>query len=115
MVPENGGNSLAPDAESDIATGIGFCFMTQFGRYAKIMKKPLDDYRIIQDAHFSLGGASGATGKPETADPLETHCYLKSKFDDDFARSCLDMAEQTCFLHAFCRTDLKANVKITKI
>lgn len=111
--PENGGKGRAPDAISYIAAGIGFCFMTQFGRYAKIVKKPLEEYRILQDFHATLGGASGGTGRPGEADPLETHCYLYSGQDDDYARLCLDMAEQTCFLHAFCRTDLKAKVKVT--
>lgn len=110
--PENGGGGRAPDACAYIAAGIGFCFMTQFGRYAKIVKKPLDDYRIVQDFHCSLGGASGGTGQPGEADPVETHCYLGSAHDDDYARACLDMSEQTCFLHAFCRTDLKARVRI---
>jgi len=104
----------APDAASYIAAGIGFCFMTQFGRYAKIVGKPLSDYRIVQDFHCSLGGASGGTGKAGKALPLETHCYLASGEDDDYARTCLDMAEQTCFLHAFCRTELKARVRITR-
>jgi hypothetical protein len=104
----------APDAASYIAAGIGLCFMTQFGRYAKIVGKPLTDYRIVQDFHCSLGGASGGTGKAGSADPLETHCYLSSAEDDDYARACLDMAEQTCFLHAFCRTDLKARVRIVR-
>lgn len=113
--PENGGTGRAPDAASYIAAGIGFCFMTQFGRYAKIIRKPLDQYRILQDAHFSLGGASGHTGRPGTADPLETHCFLVSREHDDFARAALDMAEQTCFLHAFCRTDLKAKVRISDL
>ncbi len=111
---EHGGKGRAPDAASFIAAGIGFCFMTQFGRYAKITKKDLKDYRIVQDAHFSLSGASGKTGKPGEADPLETHVYLTSNEDDDFARTILDMSERTCFLHAFCRTDLKAKVKLTK-
>ncbi|EKF20681.1 OsmC family protein [Nitratireductor pacificus] len=103
----------APDAESYISAGIGFCFMTQLGRYAKIAKKDLHDYRIVQDAHFSLAGASDGTGKAGSADPLETHCHLFSGEDDDFARTALDMSEQTCFLHAFCRTDLKARVRIS--
>ncbi|MEM6897337.1 MAG: OsmC family protein [Pseudomonadota bacterium] len=103
----------APDAESFICAGIGFCFMTQFGRYAKISKKELIDYRIIQDAHFSLAGASDGTGVPGTANPLETHCYLRSDQDDAFAQTALDMAEQTCFLHAFCKADLKAKVRVT--
>jgi len=110
--PENGGKGLAPDAASYISAGIGFCFMTQFGRYAKIVKKPLDEYRILQDTHFSKGGASSGTGKAGSADPVETHVYLVTGENDDFARQALDMSEQTCFLHAFCKTDLKTRVSI---
>jgi len=110
--PENGGKGLAPDAASYISAGIGFCFMTQFGRYAKIVKKDLEEYRILQDAHFSKGGASGGTGKAGTADPIETHVYLVTGEDDDFACRALDISEQTCFLHAFCKTDLKTRVSI---
>ncbi len=112
--PQNGGQGRAPDAASYISAGIGFCFLTQLGRYAKIAKKDLGDYRIIQDTHFSLGGASGGTGRPGQADPVETHLYLESGEDDAFARAALDMSEQTCFLHAFCKADLKAKVRITK-
>ena len=50
--PENGGKGRAPDAASYISAGIGFCFMTQFGRYARIVKKPLAEYRILQDTPF---------------------------------------------------------------
>jgi hypothetical protein len=112
--PEAGGRGRAPDAASYISAGIGFCFMTQLGRYATILKKDLQEYRIIQDTHFSLGGASGGTGKPGEAAPVETHVYLKDGEDDEFAQKLLDMGEQTCFLHAFCRTDLKAKVRITE-
>ncbi len=104
----------APDAISYMAAGIGFCFMTQLGRYAKIAKKDLSAYNIVQDIHFSKGGASGGTGRAGSADPVETHVYLHSTEDDEFARAALDMGEQTCFLHAFCRTDLKAKVRVVK-
>ena len=110
--PWNGGKGLAPDAASYISAGIGFCFMTQFGRYATIAKKDLRRYRIVQDTHFSAGGASGGTGRAGRMDPVETHVHLETGEDDGFARTALDMAEQTCFLHAFCRTDLKAKVTI---
>ena len=112
--PKMGGRGRAPDAVSYISAGIGFCFMTQLGRYAKILKKNLKEYRIIQDTHFSLGGASGGTGKPGETAPVETHVYLKDREDDEFARTVLDMGEQTCFLHALCRTYLKARVKVTE-
>jgi hypothetical protein len=108
----NGGRGLAPDAASYISAGIGFCFMTQFGRYAKIARKDLQQYRIVQDTHFSLGGASGRTGEAGKADPVETHVFLDTAEDDGFARTALDMAEQTCFLHAFCKADLRAKVSV---
>ena len=104
----------APDAISYMAAGIGFCFMTQLGRYAKIARKDLSAYNVVQDIHFSKGGASGGTGQAGSADPVETHVYLHSAEDDHFARAALDMGEQTCFLHAFCRTDLKARVRVVR-
>ncbi|WP_270728928.1 OsmC family protein [Shimia sp. Alg240-R146] len=104
----------APDANTLISAGIGFCFMTQFGRFVSMLKLDLPDYRIVQDTHFSLGGASGGTGKAGEADPIETHVYLETGESDATAQEMLDISEQTCFLHAFCRTDLKTKLKIVR-
>ena len=112
--PESGGLGRAPDATTYMSAGIGFCFMTQFGRYAKMKRKDLTDYRILQDSHFTLGGASGGTGVAGKADPLETHVYLQSSEDDNFATDILDVSEKTCFLHAFCKTDLKTKIRLTE-
>ncbi len=112
--PHNGGQGRAPDANSLISAGVGFCFMTQFGRFVSMLKLDLKDYRLVQDTHFSLGGASGATGKPGEADPVETHVYLTTGESDEVACEMLDISEQTCFLHAFCRTDLKPKVKVSE-
>lgn len=111
----NGGQGRAPDANSYISAGIAFCFMTQFGRYASIMKTDLERYSIIQDTHFSLGGATGKTGKAGSADPVETHVFLHSSNDDQVAKDTLYMSERTCFLHALCRTDLKPKVSVKKV
>jgi organic hydroperoxide reductase OsmC/OhrA/uncharacterized OsmC-like protein len=105
----------APDANSLISAGIGFCFMTQFGRFVSMLKLDLPDYRIVQDTHFSLGGASGDTGKAGKADSIETHVYLETSESDATAQEMLDMSEQTCFLHAFCRTDLKTKLKVVRV
>lgn len=113
--PAAAGLGRAPDAVSLISAGIGFCFMTQFGRMASMEKLDLPHYSIIQDTHFSLGGASGGTGKAGEADPVETHVHLVSEEADDIAREMLDVSEQTCFLHAFCRTDLKTKLKVTRV
>lgn len=105
----------APDANTLISAGIAFCFMTQFGRFVSMLKLDLPDYRIVQDTHFSLGGASGATGKAGTADPIETHVYLQTGESPQTAQEMLDISEQTCFLHAFCRTDLKTKLKVVRV
>jgi organic hydroperoxide reductase OsmC/OhrA len=110
--PENGGLGRAPDAATYISAGIAFCFMTQFGRYAQIARKDLRRYRIAQDTHFSLGRAAGGTRDTGRTDPVETHVYLDSGEDDAFARRILDMAEQTCFLHALCKAQLRTRVTI---
>jgi uncharacterized OsmC-like protein len=113
--PVSGGQGRAPDANTYVSAGIAFCFMTQFGRFVKMLELDLEEYRIVQDSHFSLGGASGGTGQAGTADPLETHVYLKTSESDEVAREMLDVSEQTCFLHAFCRTDLKTKLKISRV
>ncbi|MDJ1006997.1 MAG: OsmC family protein [Paracoccaceae bacterium] len=113
--PSAGGQGRAPDAVSFISAGIGFCFMTQFGRMASMEKLDLPHYSIVQDTHFSLGGASGGTGKAGQADPVETHVHLQTSESDDVARDMLDVSERTCFLHAFCRTDLKTKLKVSRV
>ena len=105
----------APDANTLISAGIGFCFMTQFGRFVSMLNLDLPDYRIVQDTHFSLGGASGGTGEAGEAGPIETHVYLETSESDKTAQEMLDISERTCFLHAFCQTDLKTKLKIVRI
>ena len=112
--PGNGSKARAPDANSYISAGIGFCFMTQFGRFASMLNLDLPAYRIVQDTHFSLGGASGGTGMAGEADPVETHVFLDSRESDEVASEMLDISERTCFLHAFCRTDLKVKLKVVR-
>jgi hypothetical protein len=88
--------------------------MTQFGRFVSMLKLDLPDYKIVQDSHFSLGGASGNTGKAGEADALETHVFLQTSESDETAQEMLDNSEKTCFLHAFCRTDLKTKLKVIR-
>ena len=106
-----GGQGRAPDAASLISAGIGLCFMTQMGRFSSMSKKFMEKYAIIQDTHFSLGGASQGTGQAGTAEPVETHVYIDSNHNDEVAQDILGVGERTCFLHAFCRDDLKPKVR----
>ena len=104
----------APDDNTLISVGIGFCFATQFWSFVSMLKFDLPDHCIVQDAHFSSGGASGGTSKAEQADPVETHVYLETSESDETAQEILDFSEQTCFLHAFCRIGLKTRIKVVR-
>lgn len=104
-------SAIAPDAMSYFSIGVAFCFMTQIGRYSHMAKLPLEGYRVVQDMHFTLGGASGETGQGGTADPVETHVFMDSGSDDDTARRIVGVAERTCFLHALCRDRAKVKVR----
>ena len=103
--------AIAPDSMSHFSIGVAFCFMTQIGRYAHMAKLPLDGYRVVQDIHFTKGGASSGTGEAGTADPVETHVFMDSGSNDDTARGIAAVAERTCFLHALCRDRAKVKVR----
>jgi uncharacterized OsmC-like protein len=90
--PDNGN---APSGLTLASAGIAFCFMTQIGRYAGIVKKDLADYGVVQDSIFDV--AHGRTL------PIDTHAFVDSSEDAATVRRYVDMAEQTCFLHGACR------------
>lgn len=103
----------APDALSYLSAGIGFCFMTQIGRYAKIMRRDLGDYHILQDTRFSVGDPTAEPPVGGQAAAPATHVYLAPEPDDEFAAHALAMSEQTCFVHALVRTALRPRVRVT--
>lgn len=107
-----GGHGRAPSGLAFLSTGIALCYMTQLGRFAHIMKRDLTGYAIVQDTRFDLPGISGGTGKEPKCDPVKTHAHVTMSDPDDVAQTLIAMGEQTCFLHATCRTALKTKVHI---
>lgn len=109
-----GGEGRAPDAMGYVAAGVGFCFMTQLGRYAHAMDTELTGYRLVQDTHVSTSRARAGSDQPPEATPVETDLFIDTPADAEFARTALDMSEQTCYLHALCRTPgLEPTVDLT--
>ena len=51
------GEARAPNGLSYLAAGVGFCFMTQIGRFAHIKKYQVDTYKVIQDLWFRDDGS----------------------------------------------------------
>ena len=104
----SGGAGQAPSGLAYLSAGIAFCFLTQIGRYAHIVKQHLEGYRVLQESGF---GRAGALGK---AQPIATHVYLDLSGPEDLAQTMVRMGEQTCFLHATCRLELEPRLRVSR-
>jgi organic hydroperoxide reductase OsmC/OhrA len=109
-----GGKEMAPPGLVLLAAGIGFCYMTQLARFAKMAKQDLKSYAITQDMWFGLPGASGGTDAQATAGAAVTHVHLEMGADAD-ARLVTDMAARMCFLHSACAASLKTKVSLAGV
>ncbi len=101
-----GGQERAPDGLAYLSAGVAFCFMTQIGRYAQIVKQELDGYRIIQDTVFPL-----AQDLNPDAFAVETLVCLDTREPSDKSIQLVRMAEQTCYIHAAFRTAAASKLK----
>jgi hypothetical protein len=111
----HGGHGRAPDAATLISAGLGFCFMTQIGRFAQIVDASLGRYHIVQDTRFSCGQAMTEPTMAGRASAPETHVYLEPDGDDELARRALAVSERTCFLHALCRTEVHPRIRFGRL
>ncbi len=102
-LPEVGGRGQAPPPLAYLAAGAGFCYMTQLGRYAHIVRQRLDSYAVVQDNAFTVEGAAAEASGRSRAEPFDTHVFLESPHSEEDARRLVTMGERTCFLHAAMR------------
>lgn len=96
-----GGTEAAPPPLAYLAAGVGFCYMTQLGRYAHITQQKLHTYQIIQDCTFGDSPYS-----------FDTHVYLEAGEPTAVAQKSVRMGEQTCFLHAAMRTSNPSEISV---
>jgi hypothetical protein len=99
-------SQAAPPSLGYLSAGVGFCYMTQLGRYAKIVKQDLGSYRIVQDNVFRPGRAAARA----EARPVDTHLFVTLSDTDEGAQRLLRMGEQTCFLHAAMRSSNRSKL-----
>lgn len=104
-----GGELRTPSALAYASAGIGFCFMTQIGRYAKIKKYNLNNYSINQKTSFSIEPGISKVF------PLTTDTYIDSTLSDHIAQEVFTMSEQTCFLHGAMKEEHKTNFEVILI
>jgi len=89
-----------------------FCFLTQLGRYAHIVKQPLDHYSVVQDTRFVLPGAIAGTAEAAEAAPVAAHVHIDAPAELPAMQRMVAMGERTCFLHAACRGRAETHVRL---
>ena len=107
---ENGGRESAPPALAYLTAGVGFCYMTQMGRYAQIVKQNLEAYRIIQKNIFNINGSAAAENLTASAEPVDTQVFVDMSETDEAAQRLVSMSERTCFLHAAMRSSTPTEI-----
>jgi uncharacterized OsmC-like protein len=107
-----GERGRAPTGLELMSAGIAFCFLTQLGRYAHIVREPLDHYSVVQDTRFVLPGAGAGAAEAAQAAPVEAHVHVDAPADLPAVQRMLAMGERTCFLHAACRGGVATRVRL---
>jgi organic hydroperoxide reductase OsmC/OhrA len=107
-----GGQERAPSGLVYLAAGISFCFMTQLGRYAQVAKHDMQAYRIVQDTSFSMPEALNKKGEAASSSPVDTDVFIVNRQELEDTQTMLNMGEQTCYLHAACRSGLKTRIRM---
>jgi uncharacterized OsmC-like protein len=108
---EAGGQESAPPPLAYLTAGIGFCYMTQIGRYAHITKQDLQAYRIVQDNIFTVTGSAADWSRMAHAHPVNTQVFLEANEPNQKAQKTVSMSERTCFLHAAMRGNHQSNIQ----
>jgi uncharacterized OsmC-like protein len=108
-----GGKASAPPPLAYLSAGIGFCYMTQLGRYAIIKKQELDSYRIVQKNFFQFEGSANDGSRRAGIEPTDTKVFLDAHFaDEGDAPKLVSMGQQTCFLHAAMRGEHASQISV---
>ncbi len=108
-----GGKASAPPPLAYLSAGIGFCYMTQLGRFAHIKKQALDSYRIVQKSVFPFSGDSRDGSRGAAIAPVDTQVFLDARLaEDDDGPKLVSMGQQTCFLHAAMREEHPSTISV---
>ena len=86
--------------------------MTQLGRYAQVAKHDMQSYQIVQDTSFSPPAAPNENEEIPTSAAVDTDVFIGNAEDEDATQTLLNMGEQTCYLHAACRSAIKTRIRV---
>lgn len=110
---ERPGAQSAPSGLACAAAGIAFCYMTQFTRYIEYRHHKVRAIRFVQKLPFTLAGDARDWTLAGGAEPVDTHVFLHAQVPDGVLQNLLEVAENTCYLHAALRGSLSGRVEAT--
>jgi len=103
----------APSALAYAAAGIAFCYMPQLARYIEHRGHRVRALRMVQTLPFTLAGDDAAGTLRGGVEPVDTHVFLHGEEPDAVMQNLLEVAENTCYLHAALRSALPSRVAAT--
>jgi hypothetical protein len=103
----------APSALAHAAAGIAFCYMTQLTRYIEHRHHKVRAVRMVQTLPFTLSGDARAGTLRGGVEPVDTHVFLHAEEPDEVMQNLLEVAENTCYLHAALRSAIPGRVTAT--
>jgi hypothetical protein len=113
LCDERPGEAGAPSALAHAAAGVAFCYMTQLTRYIEHRKHNVRHVRMVQTLPFTLAGDAAAGTLRGGVEPVDTHVFLHAEEPDAIMQNLLEVAENTCYLHAALRSALPSRVVAT--
>ncbi len=109
---ERADGGAAPSGLACIAAGIAFCYMTQFTRYIEHRKHKVRAIRFVQTLPFTLAGEALDGSLVGGLEPVDTHVFLHADEPDEVMQNLLEVADNTCYLHAALRSTLPSRVSL---
>jgi hypothetical protein len=109
---ESSNSGSAPTGLANIAASIAFCYMTQFTRYIEHRKHKVRSIRFVQTLPFTLTGNALDGSLVGGLEPVDTHVFLNADEPDEVLQNLLEVAENTCYLHAALRSTLPSRVSL---
>jgi organic hydroperoxide reductase OsmC/OhrA len=93
----------APSGLALAAAGIAFCYLTQLLRYVEYRHHRIRAIRLVQEVAYSMSH-DGSAASRGAVEPVDTHVYVNGDEPDEVVQNLLEVAENTCYLHAALRS-----------
>lgn len=101
-----GTHSNAPSGLALLSAGIACCYMTQLARYIDTMKMAVNGVRLVQRSPYAITAGRGR------ALPVDTHLFLDGDAPKQNHLRLLQIAAQTCYLHASAAAQMEPVIDI---